>query len=533
MRVLKNSANSPRFSAAALAGVILLLAVIGITAARWYLARGYSLYDGDAESHLDIARRILDSRTPGWEQLGTVWLPLPHLLMVPFAMHDAWWRSGATGAIPSCACFILAGAFLYAAARRMNRSEGAGLAAALIFAFNPNMLYLQSTPMTEPVQMAAVAALVWATLWFRDTQSTRAAIAAAVASNAASLTRYESWFLIPFVCLYFLVIAKDKRLAILFGALAGVGPLLWLAQNFYYYRNAFEFYNGPYSAMAIYRRQLAQGLRYPTDHNWASSILYYRTAARLVVGRPALIAGIGGAIVAIWKRAWWPLALLLLVPLFFVWSLHSGGAVITLPQLGPFSFYNTRYAIAVLPLAALAAGALVALLPERFQIAGAVVLAVGVSLPMWMASGSGNPAVAGDPAGDAGASICWKEARENSELRRGWTVPAAGFLEDNYRRGSGILFTFGRLSEVLRRAGIPLREGFHEGNGRIWGATLADPGRLLHEEWALAIPDDMVSDAIVRADGQGMHYRLRDQISVKGAPMVEIYHREPVADPIH
>jgi hypothetical protein len=184
----------------------------------------------------------------------------------------------------------------------------------------------------------------------------------------------------------------------------------------------------------------------------------------------------------------------------------------------------------VLPLAALAAAALVALSPERFQIAGAAVLAVGVSLPMWMIS---RDAVAGGPAVDAGASICWREAQENSELRRAWTVPAGEFLEANYSRRSGILFTFGGLSEVLRRAGVPLREGFHEGNGRIWAATLADPARLLHEEWALAIPGDMVSEAMTRADGQGMHYRLRDQISVKGVPMVEIYHREPVAGPIH
>ena len=79
---------------------------------------------------------------------------------------------------------------------------------ALLFALNPNILYLQATPMTELPFLASLAALLWATLWFRDSQSLWAVLIAAAASNAASLTRYEGWFLIPFVSLYLLVIAK-------------------------------------------------------------------------------------------------------------------------------------------------------------------------------------------------------------------------------------------------------------------------------------------------------------------------------------
>jgi len=489
--------------------VTVLLAAAGITAAAWCVSRGYSVYDGDAESHLDIARRVLDSRTPGPEQLGTVWLPLPHLLMIPFAMRDAWWHSGAAGAIPSCACFILAGAFLFASARRMYGSNAAALAAALLFALNPNMLYLQSTAMTEPLQMAAVMALLWSTLWFRDTQSVWAVLAAAVASNLGSMTRYESWFLIPFVSLYLLVASKKKSHAVLYMALAAIAPLAWLAHNQYYNGNALEFYNGPYSATALLKRQAAQGLHYPTDHHWGAAIVYYWTAARLVVGRLALGAGVLGAVVAAMRKAWWPLALLALVPVFFVWSLHSGGAVLTLPQLGPWSLYNTRYAIAVLPVAALAAGALTTLLPSRFQGAGAVVLAALTSLPMWFAP-----------------SICWQEAAENSETRRAWTSPAAEYLAENYRPGAGVILTFGSgLAEVLRRADIPLRQGLHEGNGPAWDAAILQPEKFLREEWALAIPGDTVSAALVRAEAQGLHYQLQRQILVKGAPMVEIYQR--------
>src|SRR5579862_1206706 len=115
---------------------------------------GWTLYYGDAEAHLNIARRILDSRTPGYDQIGTSWLPLPHLLTLALVTDDRLWRNGLAGAIPSSVCFVLAGVFLFAAMRRATASSAAGFAALGLFALNPNLLYLEATPMTEPVFFA-------------------------------------------------------------------------------------------------------------------------------------------------------------------------------------------------------------------------------------------------------------------------------------------------------------------------------------------------------------------------------------------
>jgi len=507
MRGSKSSAHLRRSSLAALAGVILLLAAIGGAAAWWCFERGYTLYFGDAEAHLNIARRVLDSRTPGPYQIGTVWLPLPHAVLIPFAMGDSWWRSGLAGVFPSVACFVLAGAFLFAAARRIYASFGAALATALLFALNPNILYLQATPMTELLFLASLAAMLWATLWFRDTQSVAAILIAAAASNAASLTRYEGWFLIPFVSLYLLFVAKHRGYAVLFGVLAALGPLAWLAHNRYYYSNALEFFNGPYSAGAIYQRQLAQGMeRYPGDHQWLTAARYYFTAGRLVAGMPLMLAGVAGALWMLIRRTWWPLLLLSLPAAFYVWSMHSSSTPIFVPTLPPLSWYNTRYAIAIVPLAAFAAGALVKLLPARFQIATALVLTVGTTAA-W--------AVNGQP------SICWKESEVNSEARRDWTAQAAEFLGKEYRPGSGIVFPFGDLAGVLRQAGVPLREGLHEGNQAAFDGAIARPDLLLREEWGVAFSGDAVDTALQRAG-----YTLRKQIMVRGAPVVDIYHRE-------
>ena len=488
-----------------LIGVTALLIAISAAASYWCLARGYVLYYGDAEAHLNIARRILDSRTPGAEQIGTVWLPLPHLLMVPLAMRDRLWRNGVAGMVPSAAAFIVAGTFLFAAARRAYASECAALAAVLLFALNPNMLYLQSTPMNEPLFAASLAALLWATLWFRDSQSALAVLAAAAASNAGSLTRYEGWFLIPFVSLYILFIARNKWLALLFAMLASLGPLAWLAHNRFYYGNALEFYNGPYSAMAIQRTS------YPGYRDWPTAVRYYFAAARMVAGWPLLAIGVAGGLMVLWKRIWWPLALLALPPAFYVWSVHSAHVPIKAPFLWPGGWYNTRYGLAILPLAAFAGGALVLLLPPRFRPAAAIALAV---LPFAAWAASGNPAVT------------WKESEMNSIGRRQWTHEAARFLAAHYKSGSGILFSFGDMTGVLREAGIPLREGLYDGNGLAWNAAMMRPDLFLHEEWALTSAGDEVSIVLRRANRQGPHYQLRRRFIVEGEPAVEIYQRQ-------
>ena len=112
----------------------------------------------------------------------------------------------------------------------------------------------------------------------------------------------------------------------------------------------------------------------------------------------------------------------------------------------------------------------------------------------------------------------------NSEARRAWTAQAANFLAREYRPGSGIIFPFGDLTGVLRQAGVPLREGLHEGNLAAFDAAMARPDLLGDgglAEWGLAFSGDAVDRVLQKAG-----YTLRKQIVVKGAPVVEIYHRE-------
>ena len=62
---------------------------------------------GDAESHLNIAKRVVHSLTPGIAQLGGIWLPMPHVLMLPFVYFDFLWRSGLAGSFVSGFAFVV------------------------------------------------------------------------------------------------------------------------------------------------------------------------------------------------------------------------------------------------------------------------------------------------------------------------------------------------------------------------------------------------------------------------------------------
>src|SRR5215472_16745063 len=82
-------------------------ATISVTALIFYFRHGAILLYGDAVAHSNIARHVFDSRTPGVLEFGTVWLPLPHLLDVPFVVNDWMWRSGLGASIPSMIAYVL------------------------------------------------------------------------------------------------------------------------------------------------------------------------------------------------------------------------------------------------------------------------------------------------------------------------------------------------------------------------------------------------------------------------------------------
>jgi len=151
----------------------------------WSWRHAAMLNYGDAVAHLHIARRVFDSRTPRFSQLGSVWLPLPHILLIPFVENYDWWATGLAGVIPSALAWIASCVGLYRLARHFLSIPAATLALSF-FALNPNLLYLQTTAMTEPLFLCE---MVWIVVWIVEW---RAAIHAEIDGSAYVLRPLRS-----------------------------------------------------------------------------------------------------------------------------------------------------------------------------------------------------------------------------------------------------------------------------------------------------------------------------------------------------
>ncbi len=188
-----STSNLPRILA-------VLAALSGSTAWVVFFRQGLVLSHYDAKAHLVVARRVLDNLTPGWQQIGAVWLPLPHILDLLPVQVDLFYRTGLFASIISIACL---GITCYAAARLILRTTDSSLGAitcSALLIFNPNLLYLHTTPMTEPLLLAATFLVVlWLVEWvdspgsgIRDPGS-GLPWKLGCALFAAMWTRYEAW----------------------------------------------------------------------------------------------------------------------------------------------------------------------------------------------------------------------------------------------------------------------------------------------------------------------------------------------------
>ena len=174
---------------------LLALGAALVGAAAWivFFRQGLVLSHYDARAHLVVARRIFDNLTPGWQQIGAVWLPLPHLIDVVPAQVNLFYRTGLFASLVSIACLAIS---TYAAARLILRTTGSAAGAcisAALLVLNPNLLYLHTTPMTEPLLLATTAlAVLWLVEWVESDRDTVPPKLAAVLF-AAMWTRYEAW----------------------------------------------------------------------------------------------------------------------------------------------------------------------------------------------------------------------------------------------------------------------------------------------------------------------------------------------------
>ncbi|MET0979867.1 MAG: glycosyltransferase family 39 protein [Candidatus Saccharimonadales bacterium] len=190
--------------------IAVIASVISVIAFFYFQALGVTLSYKDAISHLDIARRVIDSPTTGLAQLGGVWLPLPHILAMPFIWIDALYYSGFAGSIVSMLAYVGTSVLLYKIVYSLTNHQLASVVAATIFMTNPNVLYMQSTPMTELLLFACMAGMVYGMQQWAITDQSKYLVGAAVAGLMGTMTRYEAWVLLAVMTVLVVYIAWRK-----------------------------------------------------------------------------------------------------------------------------------------------------------------------------------------------------------------------------------------------------------------------------------------------------------------------------------
>ncbi|MDE1161514.1 MAG: hypothetical protein PW792_06150 [Acidobacteriaceae bacterium] len=522
--------------------------ILGFVALIVCYRKEYLLLYGDAVAHLGIARRIVDAHYPGLAQLGGVWLPLPHLLMLPFIGKMAMWQTGFAAVPMSMASFALSVAGIWRLARRLMRPRWAFVATAF-YALNPNLLFLSTTAMTEALFLAL---FIWTVVMAMEAI---AAIRAGKTSTANArmivagllivgqvFTRYDGWIIGAVVWLCLAIAwwrsphrAKMQTAFLIFTLLCVAGPLVWFWYNAHFEHDWLDFMRGPYSAKSIERKTAPPGQHYRGWHNPAWALLFYTRTAQVdaaawETGFGLMLAAIYGLWLSAKRRTEQAVnlrgeigAALLWVPLpFYVYSIAYGSVPIFIPQLWPHSYYNARYGMEMLPALAVYA----ALAGEHFE--------------LWLrAPGTTSRALLARFAQPLALVLCvgnciWMMYKIPSVLKEG--IVNASTRVPFERSLANVLNTFGPDAPVMmstsahigavQTAGRKLTSMVSENDEVSWEKALADPAH--NAQFVIALKGDPV-DAAVAAHPEGL--KELEVLCSTGQPCAKVYQSELYTSP--
>jgi hypothetical protein len=460
--------------------------ILSCIALYFSYTNNYILTYNDAASHLNIARRVVDNLTPGIAQIGTVWLPLPHLLMIPLATNDYLWHTGFAGSIISMLAFVLSVLFTYKTILTVSKSIVGAVIGALIMALNPNFLYIQTTPMTEPLLIATFCAAIYFLAKYVQEWQVQQLLISSVFVAGSTLIRYDGWFLFMFLAgLLPLWIWRwrgrheAESSLILFLFMGGFGIGIWVLWNWMIFGDPMYFITGPYSAYAQ-QRVLKDVGQLPTDGNIFISSLYYFWS---MVDNNGLIlflsAAFGTLVTIFWikQKKYLIVILAALSPILFnILALFIGQSAMNVPQ-APSNpgMFNVRYGMMALPFIALTLGILSANKYLRFLI---IFLLIAQS---WVFVQQGIPISLAD-------GLYGKQ-------QTFYTVEASKWFRENYKGGL-ILTSLASHDAFVARTQIPMKNYIHEGTRVYWEASTVDPPEYVEYIATLSFPPDSVYRAI-------------------------------------
>lgn len=484
----------------------------------------------DAYSHLRIPLRVLETHF-SIAQFGGVWLPLPHVLMLPFIWSNFLWRTGLAGSIPSMFCYIVSVVFLFQAAYRLTKDNLASFAGTLMFALNPNILYLQTTPLSELICIATFTMACYFFLAWAQEDQPRYLVMAAASTFLATMARYDGWMLVVILPVLIIVIGRLRRhkLAriesnlIIFLVLAALGIVLWFVWCWVIFGDPLYFQHSQYSSQAQQALFINAGTDY-TYHNIVQSFRYYLLNCVDVIGPILCVLAALGLVSFVAQRRLKPEvigALAFLAPfVFYIISFYNGQATVYVPDALPVyshhHLFNVRFgsemvAPMALFIATLMSQMRIPSIGEVWGKLGHVAFALVIIIQSVLIVSSGIITVQD---GQYGVS-CQPEHQINI------------YLAQHYNGGKILVDIFNSNIDGTD-AGIDYLSFVNESSGPAWTAALNDPSRM---DWIIVRPESLRNpgdphDQVAQHINVDSISFLKDfSLVVQEGTGLELYHR--------
>lgn len=443
-------------------GVTLTLSVAAFV---YFSSQGVLFGHRDSISHLMIARRAVAGDSPHLLLLGSVWLPLQHLLMLPFIWITPLYYSGVAGALAGGIAYVVMAVFIYKILLGLTSHRIAALTGVAVFAFNPNILYLQTTAMMEPAFFATtVVAIYYLQQWIQSERHGYL-VTSAVAVLLSTLTRYEAWVMATiFVVIVACVCVRKKiqstpSIVFTFAAISFAGPTSWLAYNALFFGSPFYFRTGEYGDPKLWESSAD-----PSIGNWTNAFMTYWYAVRDDLNIIVIALAIIGIACLIARRNMDVLPVLATVVLFpfFVYSIESAQSPLRVMQVAG-SMFNLRYGLVMLLPAAIAIGYLIAVISKAssVKLVWPAVVVAAVIVPFV-------------PKGIDGL-VTYAEAKAGIEASQESIQYQASQFLSRYYDGGLLLAESSNNESVLFDGRIPLEDNVYEGTYQVWDKALENP----------------------------------------------------------
>lgn len=479
----------------------LIVMIVGVSAAIYlYSIDNFSLlYYGDSISHLVAGRKFVDWVNPGIAQIGTVWLPLLHIFLIPFSLNNFLFTSGLAGMFVSLPALGLASLYVVKLIYRWSESAKLSFFGGLIFALNPSVIYMGVISMQESLLLFfALASIYYIYSWYDESQGgsrrgLKYLYISAPLVILATLTRYEAWLLpaaLTVLVIVRILTSKDLRnstryLTPLLSSFGGI--FFWLGWNQLSYGDPFTFLNTPFYSY------LAQATSRPFREflflQPLSSAQVLFTAMEVMYGAPLVVLSAIGAVSFIGRtkgkisQRFFFILLLGLPTLSTYIALLAGFG--ELFHQGGGIWFNSRFLVLASGVVTFGAISLVTLSKRRTYV-------IAISLMLILSVGFGSIRQLGYP----NPPMVMKEAYAGFSYRNETfsALEISNILETGYEGGTILMLTSsGDAQKIMVFTGIPLRNYRDLFGGDPWPI---EDGRRSFTDWTI-ISNQPTGDALL------------------------------------